>query len=173
MCVWGCQSWVLSTFLSPTGSLVGLELTDLTRVTGWPANPGHLLTLTFMAMGLLPPWLFFCINLLIYSFYILIAASPLLLFFPLTHPSLIPSLLFLWEGGHPWVPIAPSTVGLGASFPTEARQGGLVRGMGSTGRQQIWVQPRSSCWGTHMETTPHIYYMCCRGPRCSPCLLFG
>jgi hypothetical protein len=77
-----------------------------------------------------------------------------------------------YPGYHP--PLAQVTAGWGTSFPTEARQGGSVRGTGSTDRQQSQGQPLlhgGRTWKTH----PHICYIMGWGwsPRSSPGLFFG
>jgi hypothetical protein len=55
------------------------------------------------------------------------------------------------------------TAKLGTFSTTEARQGGPVRGIESTGQQHAQGHPHSSCWETHMKTKLHICYVCAGG----------
>jgi hypothetical protein len=57
--------------------------------------------------------------------------------------------------------------------PTEARQGGLVRGMGSTGRQQIQGHPLLQLLGDWPLDQAALLLHMCEGPGSSPCSLFG
>jgi hypothetical protein len=81
------------------------------------------------------------------------------------HSILPSSSPLLWEGGasvgyHPTL-AQQVTAGLGTSSPTEARQGSLVREIGSTGKQQSQGQIQLHWFGDlHEEQTTHLLYMC-------------
>jgi hypothetical protein len=66
------------------------------------------------------------------------------------------------------------TAGLGSSFPTETRQDSSVKGVRSTGRQQIQGQPPLQLLGEglHTDQTAHLLRMCW-GPTSNLCLFFG
>lgn len=67
----------------------------------------------------------------------------------------------------------PVVAGLSASSPTEAQPGSPVWGKGSHGRQQNQRQPQIRLLGEpHEDQAAHLLQMC-RGPRSSPCTLFG
>ena len=79
--------------------------------------------------------------------------------------------------------MSPSTInlayqailGLGPSYPTEARQGGPVREAGSTGRQASNTfrdSPTSVIGEPYEDSAAHLLHIC-RGPRSNLCSTFG
>ena len=95
---------------------------------------------------------------------------------PPHNPSPIPtshSPMSCWVSpGYPHTPAFQVSVRLGASSPTEARQGSPPRRTYPTYRQQLW-NSLLQLFETHMKTKLHICYIYVSRPRSSLCMFFG
>ena len=79
----------------------------------------------------------------------------------LSSSSIYPSFFPLKKGRSPAHPGDQFTMAHQVTYsPTEPSQGRLVRGTSFTVKQQNQRECCSSCWGTHMNTKPHICYIC-------------
>lgn len=148
------QLWATTPSLIPFLEKKSRALCKLSTATHWATQPAlggvsffpflfsfllHIKYISFICIKtfdkfIFPKHTFFpLINLFIYYIFPQQLPSP-----PLTWPLSPPLSLHPWEGripfGHQPTLALQVTVGLGISFPPEARQGGPVRVMGPTGR---------------------------------------